>query len=205
MNDISFDIARPQPARQPEAVSASLISDDNALDLASSLAGFIAPTMQKAEQTFLLSIELLKGMALDLAIAADDAYFTLAYTLIGASPDGGSTFALPRSVGSKMAMEIALLGERFDAVRAERLGLVNCVVSTASLEAETMKLATRLAQGPSTIYGRIKALLNSSLANTLENQLQREADALAQSAAEPDFAEGVRAFIEKRKPVFKGT
>src|SRR5262249_6873750 len=63
MNDISFDIARPQPARQPEAVSASLISDDNPLDLAPSLVGFIAPTMQKLEQTLLLSIELLKGLA----------------------------------------------------------------------------------------------------------------------------------------------
>ena len=65
MNDISFGIAPPQPARQPEAVSASLISDDNALDLAPSLARFIAPTMQKLEQTLLLSIELFKGMALN--------------------------------------------------------------------------------------------------------------------------------------------
>ena len=139
-------------------------------------------------------------MACDLVIAADNAYFSLAYALIGASPDGGSTFALPRIVGAKKAMEIALLGERLDAASAERLGLVNRVVPLAALEQETSKLATRLAAGPSAVYGRTKALLNGSLNASLETQLQREAEAFAQSAAEPDFAEGIRAFVEKRKP-----
>jgi 2-(1,2-epoxy-1,2-dihydrophenyl)acetyl-CoA isomerase len=143
-------------------------------------------------------------MACDLAIAADTAYFTLAYSLIGASPDGGSTFALARSVGSKKAMEIALLGERFDAAAAERLGLVNRVVPATSLGGETMKLAARLAAGPTAVYGRTKALLSDALANSLESQLQREAEAFARSAAEPDFAEGLRAFIEKRQAVFMG-
>jgi 2-(1,2-epoxy-1,2-dihydrophenyl)acetyl-CoA isomerase len=139
-------------------------------------------------------------MACDLVIAADNAYFSLAYALIGASPDGGSTFALPRIVGAKKAMEIALLGERFDAATAERLGLVNRVVPLAALDQETSKLAERLAAGPSAVYGRTKALLNGSLNASLESQLQREAEAFAQSASEPDFAEGIRAFVEKRKP-----
>jgi 2-(1,2-epoxy-1,2-dihydrophenyl)acetyl-CoA isomerase len=139
-------------------------------------------------------------MACDLAIAAENAYFSLAYALIGASPDGGSTFALPRIVGAKKAMEIALLGERLDASTAERLGLVNRVVPLAALDQETNKLAARLAAGPSAVYGRTKALLNGSLNASLESQLQREAEAFAQSAAEPDFAEGIRAFVEKRKP-----
>jgi 2-(1,2-epoxy-1,2-dihydrophenyl)acetyl-CoA isomerase len=139
-------------------------------------------------------------MACDLVIAADNAYFSLAYTLIGTSPDGGSTFALPRIVGAKKAMEIALLGERFDAATAERLGLVNRVVPLASLDQETTKLAARLAAGPTAVYGRTKALLNASLNTSLESQLQREAEAFAQSAAEPDFAEGIRAFVEKRRP-----
>jgi len=143
------------------------------------------------------------AMACDLVLAADNAYFTLAYALIGASPDGGSTFALPRIVGAKKAMEIALLGERFDAATAERLGLVNRVLPAASLEAETMKLAARLAAGPTAVYGRTKALLNGSLNASLEAQLQREAEAFAQSAAEPDFAEGIRAFIERRKPQWR--
>jgi 2-(1,2-epoxy-1,2-dihydrophenyl)acetyl-CoA isomerase len=143
-------------------------------------------------------------MATDLAIAADNAYFTLAYTLIGVSPDGGSTFALPRIVGQKKAMEIALLGERFDAATAERLGLVNRVVPKEKLEEETAKLAARLAQGPTAVYGRTKALLAGSLGASLESQLQREAEAFAQSASEPDFHEGLAAFIEKRKPRFGG-
>ena len=143
-------------------------------------------------------------MACDLALAADDAYFTLAYTLIGVSPDGGSTFALPRIVGQKKAMEIALLGERFDAAAAERLGLVNRVIPSASLDAELAKMAHRFAQGPTRVYARTKALLNGSLGATLEDQLEREAQAFAQSASEPDFAEGVAAFIEKRQPRFTG-
>jgi 2-(1,2-epoxy-1,2-dihydrophenyl)acetyl-CoA isomerase len=143
-------------------------------------------------------------MACDLALAADKAYFTLAYTLIGVSPDGGSTFALPRIVGQKKAMEIALLGERFDAATAERLGLVNRVVPSALLDSEVEKTARRLAQGPARVYARTKALLNGSLGATLEEQLGREAQAFAQSASEPDFAEGLAAFLEKRKPRFTG-
>ena len=143
-------------------------------------------------------------MACDLVLAADNAYFTLAYTLIGTSPDGGSTFSLPRIVGSKKAMEIALLSDRFDAATAERLGLVNRVVPAAALETETAKLAARLAAGPTAVYGRTKALLNGSLNTSLESQLQREAEFFARSASEPDFAEGVGAFVEKRKAQFKG-
>ena len=139
-------------------------------------------------------------LACDLAIVADNAYFSLAYSLIGASPDGGSTFALPRIVGAKKAMEIALLSDRFDAATAERLGLVNRVVPAAALDDETARLAARLAGGPTAVYGRTKQLLNASLNSSLESQLQREAEAFAQSASEPAFAEGVRAFIEKRKP-----
>jgi 2-(1,2-epoxy-1,2-dihydrophenyl)acetyl-CoA isomerase len=143
-------------------------------------------------------------MACDLAIAADSAYFTLAYSSIGVTPDGGSTFALPRIVGQKKAMEIALLGDRFDAPTAERLGIVNRVVPAASLEAETTRIANRLAAGPTTVYARTKALLNGSLNASLESQLQREAEAFARSASEPDFQEGLAAFIGKRKPAFKG-
>ena len=138
-----------------------------------------------------------------LAIAADSAYFTLAYTSIGVSPDGGSTFALPRTVGRKKAMEIALLGERFDATTAERLGLVNRVVPAATLDEETAKLAARIANGPTAAYARTKALLNASLEHSLETQLQREAEAFAQCASEPDFSAGLLAFLEKRKPQWR--
>ncbi len=143
-------------------------------------------------------------MACDLVIAADNAFFTLAYVNIGASPDGGSTFALPRIVGAKKAAEIAFFGDRFDAVTAQDLGLVNWVMPAAELEAETAKLATRLAQGPTAVLGSTKALLQQSLNTSLETQLQAEAESFARCASMGDFAEGVSAFIAKRKPEFKG-
>jgi len=142
--------------------------------------------------------------ACDLVVAADNCYLTLAYCHLGVTPDGGSTFALPRTVGIKMAMEIALLGDRFDAQRALELGLVNRVVPLAGLEAETRKLAERLAQGPTAVYGRTKRLINESLNNSLAEQLQAEQDCFATSTICPDFAEGVRAFVDKRKPKFSG-
>ena len=142
--------------------------------------------------------------ACDLVIAADNSYFTLAYSLIGTSPDGGSTFALPRVVGTKTAMEIALLGDRFDAARALSLGMVNRVVPLSQLEEETATLADRLAQGPTAVYGRTKRLINESLDHSLQEQLQAEQDAFSASALSPDFAEGVRAFVEKRKANFSG-
>lgn len=142
--------------------------------------------------------------ACDLAVAAEDAVFTLAYCHVGTSPDGGSSFFLPRHVGVKRAFEIALLGDRFDAATAERFGLVNRVVPRANLEAETGKLAARLAAGPTQAYAETKRLLNGALESSLAEQLGREADAFADCAVTADFAEGVTAFVEKRKPGFQG-
>jgi 2-(1,2-epoxy-1,2-dihydrophenyl)acetyl-CoA isomerase len=141
-------------------------------------------------------------MACDLAVAAEDSVFTLAYTLIGTSPDGGSTWFLPRHVGAKKAMEIALLGDRFDAATALRLGLVNRVVPAAELEATTAALAAQLAQGPRAAYAATKRLLQASSTASLPEQLVAEAEAFAGCAATEDFAEGVAAFVGKRPPRF---
>jgi 2-(1,2-epoxy-1,2-dihydrophenyl)acetyl-CoA isomerase len=141
-------------------------------------------------------------MACDLALAADDARFTLAYCHLGTSPDGGSTFFLPRHVGSKKAMEIALLGDRFDAATALRLGLVNDVVPAADLASRIGDLAARLARGPEAAYAATKRLLNRSASVTIETQLQAEAESFASCAATPDFSEGVAAFIGKRPAKF---
>lgn len=143
-------------------------------------------------------------MGADLAVAADDAVFTLAYCHIGTSPDGASTFMLPRAVGMKRAMEIALLGDRFGAEQALAWGLVNQVVPAAELDEATRKLAARLAHGPTLAYAKTKALLNQSLHSTLEAQLRAEAESFSLCAASEDFAEGVGAFANKRKPEFKG-
>ncbi|MGE5466285.1 MAG: enoyl-CoA hydratase/isomerase family protein [Ignavibacteria bacterium] len=142
--------------------------------------------------------------ACDLAVAADNAYFTLAYCHLGTSPDGGATWGLPRLVGLKQAMEIALLGDRFDARRALELGLVNRVVPVDALETETLDLAQRLAAGPTAAYAKTKRLLNESGNRSLVEQLQAEQDNFAASTLTEDFAEGVHAFVEKRKARFRG-
>jgi len=142
--------------------------------------------------------------AADLAVAADNARFSLAYAGIGASPDGGSSFFLPRLVGYKKAMELTLLPELFDAQAAKQHGLVNWVVPADQLIAETARLAKRLANGPTTAYGEAKQLMNKSLSASMETQMEEELFAFARCARTQDLAEGVTAFVEKRKPVFKG-
>lgn len=141
-------------------------------------------------------------LAADLALAADDAYFTLAYSNIALSPDGGATWSLPRHIGMKRAMEVALLGDRFDAHRALELGLINRVVPKELLEPEAISLATRLATGAAEALARTKALLNQSFENTLEDQLLSEQRNFVECAGEADFAEGLAAFFAKRKPAF---
>jgi len=142
--------------------------------------------------------------ACDLVIAAEDSFFTLAYCLIGTSPDGGSTFHLPRAVGIKRAMEIALLGDRFKAPEALAAGLINRIVATDDLAAETARLAARLAAGPTAALGRTKALVNASFSRELSDQLAAEAENFLACARGPDFFEGISAFLEKRKPEFRG-
>ena len=102
-------------------------------------------------------------------------------------------------------MELALLGERFDAVEALRLGLVNKVVPVASLPEETSKMAQRIASGPAKAYGYMKRLFDSSLGNSFESQLQAEGVAVADCMASSDLVEGVTAFVEKRAPRFTGS
>ncbi|WP_373086919.1 enoyl-CoA hydratase/isomerase family protein [Sneathiella sp.] len=143
-------------------------------------------------------------MACDMVIAAEDAFFTLAYINIGTTPDGSGTYTLPRIVGMKKAMEIAMLGDRISAQEAKDIGLINFVVPTSDLAAETEKLAKRLANGPTVAIGLTKQLLNTSLNNGMEAQLSLEAQNFAACAASDDWVEGVTAFGEKRRPEFKG-
>jgi 2-(1,2-epoxy-1,2-dihydrophenyl)acetyl-CoA isomerase len=140
--------------------------------------------------------------ACDLAIASKSSYFTSAYRHLGLSPDGGASYTLPRLVGLKKATEIVLLGERFDATEALRLGLVNRVVAEDELRAATHQLAMALATGPVVAIRNGKRLLNQSLSQSLSAQLQSEAESFGGCAATDDFAEGVRAFLAKRTPRF---
>jgi 2-(1,2-epoxy-1,2-dihydrophenyl)acetyl-CoA isomerase len=142
--------------------------------------------------------------AADLAIAADSARFTQAYSQIGTTPDGGNTWFLPRAVGAKRAMGLTLLNEPIDAAGACAIGLVNQVVADSELEAVTLQLAERLARGPSRAYAQAKRLINDSMSNTLEQQLLAEQGSFTRCALSHDFAEGVTAFMEKRRPEFSG-
>jgi 2-(1,2-epoxy-1,2-dihydrophenyl)acetyl-CoA isomerase len=140
----------------------------------------------------------------DLAIAADTATFTSAYTKIGFSPDGSSTWFLPRLIGRRRAMELYMTNRVLTAQEALDWGLINRVVPAADLMAEVGKLATQLAAGPTKTYGSVKKLLQLSSAENLESQMELETRTLGEMAASDDAREGITAFVEKRKPVFRG-
>lgn len=142
--------------------------------------------------------------AADFALAAADTKFTLAYSKIAASPDGGSTWFLPRLMGYRKALELMLLSDAFDADTALAMGLVNRVVAAPDLAIETDRMVQRLASGPTYAYGEAKALINQSFERSLEAQLEAEAQAFARCARTADLAEGVTAFVEKRSPRFRG-
>lgn len=140
----------------------------------------------------------------DLAIAADSSYYSVAYTAIGTSPDGGGTFALSRLLGIKKAMQLALMNDRLTAKEALELGFVNFVVPEADLETEAAKLCHKLASGPTLAFAKTKALLWSALDRDFDGQLDAEKDAFAYSTMTDDFNEGVGAFITKKQPDFQG-
>lgn len=144
------------------------------------------------------------AMAPDLAIATESAVFNMAYTGIGASPDGSSTYFLPRLIGIRRAMELALLNRVLTAAEALDWGLVNKVVPDADFAREVDRMAERFARGPLIANGATKRLLRQSLHNSLETHLETEAASISAMGATADFREGVAAFVEKRKPEFQG-
>lgn len=144
------------------------------------------------------------ALACDFAIASEQATFTSAYSRIGVSPDGGSTFFLPRLVGMKRATEIIMLSDTLSAARALELGLVNTVVPADELDAAIVALAERLARGPTRAFARAKRLLSQSFDTPIREQLDDEIAYFAECAATDDFKEGVTAFVEKRPPRYEG-
>jgi len=139
----------------------------------------------------------------DLIVAAESAYFLQAFRRIGLVPDGGSTYLLPRMIGRARAMEMAMLGERVPAKQALEWGLVNRCVPDADLMPTAMALAGELANGPASL-GMTRQLIWSSLDTGWTEQLHREAVAQTTAGRTADFAEGVAAFLQKRKAEFKG-
>jgi 2-(1,2-epoxy-1,2-dihydrophenyl)acetyl-CoA isomerase len=144
------------------------------------------------------------ALAADLIVAAESAYFLLAFVNIGLVPDGGSTAFIPARVGYARAAEMAMLGERVPADQALDWGLINQLVADDELEAVSAALLDRLASGPTRSYAGSKRLLNRRLYADLAGQLEAEADAQRDQGQSKDFVEGVIAFVEKRPPNFTG-
>jgi 2-(1,2-epoxy-1,2-dihydrophenyl)acetyl-CoA isomerase len=143
------------------------------------------------------------ALAADFRIAGESATFIQAFVRIGLVPDAGSSYFLPRLVGTAKALELTMLGERVDSAEGRRLGMVHRTVPDEELGAATAEFAARLAHAPRSA-GLIKHLINNSLDNDLDTQLDREEEAQGIAAKSDDFATGVAAFLGKRPPEFTG-
>jgi 2-(1,2-epoxy-1,2-dihydrophenyl)acetyl-CoA isomerase len=144
------------------------------------------------------------ALAGDLVLAAESAFFQLAFANIGLMPDGGSTAFVPARIGQARAFEMALLAERVPAAKALDWGLINAVHPDAELMAAAEELAERLSNGPTRAYASAKRALNASVYPSLDDQLALEAELQHALARTKDFMEGGMAFVEKRAPVFGG-
>ncbi len=144
------------------------------------------------------------AIATDLAVAADDTTFNMAYLNVGANPDCGGSWSLVRLVGTRKATELALLSETIDSTEALRLGLVNKVVPRHDLDNTVRTMAIRLASAAPLAVQRTKALLDMASLNTFSAHLDLEIDGFAACAQTEDFGEALTAFFEKRSPRFVG-
>jgi 2-(1,2-epoxy-1,2-dihydrophenyl)acetyl-CoA isomerase len=144
------------------------------------------------------------ALACDLIVAAESAYFLLAFVNIGLGLDGGASLLLPARIGQARAFEMAFLGERIPAAQALEWGLVNRVVDDGELESAVRALAGRVADGPPGSYATIKRTINERLYDRFDTVLELEAVLQQQRADSKDFTEGVVAFLQKRKPEFTG-
>ena len=144
------------------------------------------------------------ALACDLVVASRSASFIQAFSKIGLIPDSGGTYFLPRLIGLPKATALMMTGETISAKKAETLGMIYSVYENAEFESKSLELARSIAAMPTKGLGNTKKLLNQSLHNSLDDQLNLEAETQALTAKSEDHSEGVQAFLEKRQPKFTG-
>lgn len=144
------------------------------------------------------------ALACDIVVASENAAFIQAFSKIGLVPDSAGTFFLPRLIGFQKASALMMLGDKVNAVEALNMGMIYKIFPAGLFEEEIKNLAENLAQMPTKAIGLTKRLLNQSMNNSLEEQLQIESNLQIEASSSNDYKEGVTAFVEKRKPVFKG-
>jgi 2-(1,2-epoxy-1,2-dihydrophenyl)acetyl-CoA isomerase len=144
------------------------------------------------------------ALACDIVVASEQASFIQAFSKIGLVPDSAGTFFLPRLIGFQKASALMMLGDKVTAPEALTMGMIYKIFPIALFEEEVKTLAENLAQMPTKAIGLTKRLLNQSMHNNLEQQLKLESDLQIEASSSNDYNEGVTAFVEKRKPEFKG-
>lgn len=144
------------------------------------------------------------ALACDIIVAARSAFFIQAFSKIGLIPDSGGTFFLPRLVGFQRASALMMLADKISATEAYEMGMIYKVFDDLNLQEEALKIAYTVADMPTKALAYTKQLLNQSMSNNLEQQLEAEKQFQVKAGESKDYEEGVQAFLEKRKPVFKG-
>lgn len=167
------------------------------------LAGLNAPVIAQV-QGVAAGAGLSLMLQADFVLAAEGAKFNLAYINLGTSCDVGASWALPRWVGLRRALEISMLGETLDAAQAQQMGLINRVLPADALETEVRRLAQRLADGPTQALGHMRRLMRASLETDLETQLGAEWQAFRACAQTDDLRAGIDAFFQKQPARFTG-
>jgi 2-(1,2-epoxy-1,2-dihydrophenyl)acetyl-CoA isomerase len=200
LNAFARDIAE-GPAFLAESFSGRL---ESLAGLVEAVVGFDRPIVA-AVRGGVAGAGLLYTLAADIVIGDETAFFLFSHQRVGLSPDGGVSYLLPRVVGLRQATRLIFTAAKVDAEEARQIGLLTSIVSAESLEAEAAKTAARFAKSPQRAIKLAKGLLGASLGSSLRDQLRAEKNGIVECVQDPDFAEGVNSFIEKRPVRFPST